>query len=69
MRRVHDGRAVPTHVAEGALTRALGDFRRVHDAVHELEVAFAELRLIWHEPVQEFTVMRLIPPDRAPVHR
>lgn len=69
MRGVLDGRAVPAHVAEGALARALGEFGRVHDAVHELEVPFAELKLIWHEPIQEFTVVRLIPPDRAAVCR
>lgn len=69
MRGALDGRAVPAHVAEGALARALGEFGRVNDAVHELEVPFAELMLIWHESVQEFTVLCLIPPDRAPVYR
>lgn len=64
-----DGRAVPAHVAEGALARALGEFGRVHNAVHELEVPFAEQNLIWHEPVQKSAVIRLIPPDRAPVRR
>lgn len=69
VRRALDGGAVPAHVAEGALARALGEFGRVHEAVHELEVPFTELQLIWHESVQQFTVMRLIPAHRAAVYR
>lgn len=65
---VHDGRAVPPHIGEGFLAGQFGLFGGVDNALHQLQVPPAELQLVRDKPVQQLTVMGLVPTHGATVY-